>query len=246
MPLRDHFRPPLSTRHSWEAFHAGWAFVIAQRLNGSVLSDRFLSESTLHHGALVEIDVATYEDEGRTPFDTHTGNGAVATAAQTYAPPAPSLTGPVAFTDPDLFEVRVYRQAGGWKLVAAVELVSPANKDRPDHRRGFATKAASYLRQGVSVVTVDVVTDRAADMHAELAVLLDLPGSFAWAADTGLSAVSYRVVRANGQDRLDVWPHALELGAALPTMPLWLDPSLAVPLELDLTYTTTCDSLRIR
>ena len=32
-------------------------------------------------------------------------------------------------------------------VVAAVELVSPRNKDRSSARRAFATKAASYLQQ---------------------------------------------------------------------------------------------------
>jgi hypothetical protein len=42
-----------------------------------------------------------------------------------------------------------------------------------------------------------------------------------------------------------MWPHPLTLGAELPTVPLWLEPKFAVPLELELTYTNTCESLRI-
>ena len=36
----------------------------------------------------------------------------------------------------DVFEVQVMRDEGPGRLVAAVELVSPANKDRPSHREG--------------------------------------------------------------------------------------------------------------
>ena len=32
MPLRDHFRPPVSSRHSWEGFHAQWPAMLVQRL----------------------------------------------------------------------------------------------------------------------------------------------------------------------------------------------------------------------
>ena len=46
---------------------------------------------------------------------------------------------------------------GGARLVAAIELVSPANKDRAAHRRAFAT-CASHLCQGVGLVIVDIVT----------------------------------------------------------------------------------------
>jgi hypothetical protein len=245
MPLRDHFHPPLSARKSWESFHGGWAFVMAQRLNGAILSDRFESESKVHRGTRVEIDVATYEEGSGAELFGANGPGGVATAVQPFAPPAPPITGEVGFTDPDLFEAQIYKQEGGWKLVAAVELVSPANKDRPTHRRAFATKVASYLQQGVSVVTVDVVTERQANLHADLVELLHLPDDFDWQSQTGLCAVVYRVVRVKEQERLDVWPYQLAVGEALPTVPLWLEPNLAVPLELELTYTSTCQSLRI-
>src|SRR5438105_15541063 len=42
----------------------------------------------------------------------------------------------------DTFEVRVYDEQRGARLVAAIELVSPANKDRPEHRRAFVLKCA--------------------------------------------------------------------------------------------------------
>lgn len=246
MPLRDHFRPPLTLRAGWAGFHHGWAFTIAQRLNGAVLTPEFRSEPEAHAGPNVSIDVATYEhNPGPSLFGENGNAGGVATAPATYTAPAPVLVGEAAFTDPDLFEVRVYRRFGGWQLVAAIELVSPANKDRDAHRRAFATKAASLLQQGVSVVVVDIVTDRPADLHAELREVLRLPEVFRWASPTGLSAIAYRVARENGRERLDVWPHPLAVGEPLPTLPLWLDPALAVPLELELTYTHACQSLRI-
>lgn len=132
------------------------------------------------------------------------------------------------------------------KLVAAVELVSPSNKDRPSARRAFATKCAAYLQQGISVVTVDVVTTRTANLHGDLVQRLQLADEFAWHPPTGLSAVAYRVLRVNDQPRLDVWPFPLTLGESLPTLPLWLAPDLAVPLELEPTYEETCQSLRLR
>jgi hypothetical protein len=48
-----------------------------------------------------------------------------------------------------------------------------------------------------------------------------------------------------GKERLEMWPHELALGAELLTVPLWLEPNLAVPLELELTYANACESLRI-
>jgi hypothetical protein len=246
MPLRDHFHPPLSSRKSWESVYHGWAFVIAQRLNGAILGDRFESESNVHHGSQIEIDIASYEEDERPSlFDSNGSNGAVATRTQVYAPPAPPLAAEVVMADADTFQIDVYKQEGGWKLVAAIELVSPRTKDRSTARRAFATKVASHLQQGVSVVTADIVTERTANLHEDVSDALRLPDALDWSAPSGLSAISYRLVRVEGKERLEMWPHALALGAALPTVPLWLEPKLAVPLELELTYTTACESLRI-
>ena len=245
MPLLDHFRPPISLRKSWESVHNGWAFVIAQRLNGGVLPAHFESESSIHHGSQIEIDIATYEEDRDPPAFGANGHGGGATQTQVYAPPAPPLAAEIVMADADTFEINVYTQDGGWKLVAAIELVSPANKDRSSHRRAFATKVASYLQQGVSVVTVDVVTERTANLHEDVSAALRLPDALDWHSPTGLSAVCYRLLRVEGKERLEVWPHELTLGGELPTVPLWLEPNLAVPLELELTYTNTCESLRI-
>jgi hypothetical protein len=252
MPLRDHFYPPLADNPGWESFHHTWAVTMVQRLNTQVLSEDYRSEPETHIGPAIQIDVATYEDDTEhAPFGSNgsNGEGGVATAVQAYAPPSPPISGEVTFAEADTFEVAIYKKDGGWKLVAAVELVSPANKDRPSHRRAFTTKVASYLQQGISVVVVDVVTERAANLHAELAELLHLPDTFDWQSASGLSAVTYRVVKVKDgekeQERLDVWPHALALGESLPTVPLWLTPVLAVPLELEATYEAACKSLRI-
>lgn len=75
-------------------------------------------------------------------------------ATRTYAPPAPELTIPAAF--PDEFEVRIYENEGGSRLVAAVELVSPSNKDCVSHRAAFATKCAGYLAQGIALIVVEL------------------------------------------------------------------------------------------
>jgi hypothetical protein len=249
MPLKDHFRPPFN-QFSWEGVHSAWAVRIVDRLNEHVFPRRFRAEPQVSLGTQVEIDVATFEeDSGPTLFasanGTHGSDGGVAVSAQTYTAPAATLSAVAEFATDDLFEVRVYKSAGGWKLVAAIELVSPANKDRPSSRRAFAAKCGSYLAAGVSVVAVDVVTDRATNPHADLIERLHLPDAFEWATPTGLSAVSYRAVRAKDRTRLDVWAYPVAVGADLPTLPLWLEADLAVPLELEPTYAAACRSLRI-
>jgi Protein of unknown function (DUF4058) len=247
MPLRDHFRPPLGPQRSWEGFHSKWANAIVDHLNGAVLPRRCFAEPHTRLGVQVEVDVVTYEslDDPGAPNGNGMEGGGVATAVEVWAPPRPPITATVDFSEPDLFEVCVYYESGGRRVVAAIELVSPSNKDRPATRRTFAAKCASYLAQGVSVVTVDVVTTRTANLHEELVEVLDLPDAVRWESPTDLSAVAYRTVAAGKEVRLEVWPYPLALGSELPTVPLWIASDLAVPLELERTYSAALASLRI-
>ncbi len=250
MPLRDHFRPPLSNDTPWSVFYGNWATKIVDRLNGDRISAKYKAQSGRHFGAQIEADVATLErtERGALFAGLSESGGGVATA-EVFSPPATTLSATVGFTDPDLFEVKVYRGAGGWELVAAIELVSEANKDREESRRAFVVKCGSYLQKGISVVVVDTVTTYSADLHDELCDLIDGADSLRWTSPTGLSAVVYRPTRVtdgtNSALAIEVTPYQLNTGFELPTVPLWLGRDLAVPLELEFTYTQACRSLRI-
>lgn len=235
MPLLDHFHPPLSRERHWESFHAAWAGSIADALN-RVLPHGYFAEELTHAGAGTEIDVAT--------FDRHVprANGPVAVAPATWAPPAPTAVVPAVFADD--FEVRVFSARGGPTLVAAVELVSPANKDRAATRAAFATKCAGLLHQGVALVVADVVTGRRANLHHEVLDRLGAAdGRLDPAAD--LYAAAYRPVRRDGRDEVEVWPTGLALGAPLPTLPLWLDAATCLPVDLEAAYADACARRRI-
>jgi hypothetical protein len=166
-------------------------------------------------------------------------------ATQIWVPPQPLLSTVVDFVSLDVYEVRVMQQMGGPQLRAAIELVSPANKDRASHRRAFAVKCAGYLQQGVAVVIVDVVTERTANLHAALVDILGLAQPLAWCAPSSLYAVTYRSTQT-GHARHVVDARALAVGAILPTMPLWLSDELCLPLALEESYRATCAALRIR
>src|SRR5207237_7588474 len=137
MPLLDHFRPPLSQRRHWDSFHGAWAEAMAVALNQSLLPERFVAEARVKLGGQVEIDVGTFVEDGMAPSSTPGG-------VALWAPPKPVASAPLHVQDPDIFEVQVLSEEGGPRLVAAIELVSPANKDRPANRRLFAIQCASY------------------------------------------------------------------------------------------------------
>ncbi len=152
MPLRDHFRPPLSDRRSWGGFHGQWPAMIVMDLSRR-LPRRFLAEPRVHLGSSIEIDVATFEGEGpdlSSSLGGGDGGGSGVTTAA-WTPPEPTLAIATDWPDPDEYEVRVYDASRGRRLVAAIELVSPANEDRPEHRRAFVARYTALLQGRVSV-----------------------------------------------------------------------------------------------
>jgi hypothetical protein len=229
MPLQDHFRPPLSVRRHWHSFHNAWATYLAAALNRH-LPEGYFAEPNVQFG--IEIDVAAYE--------AARGNGPP--PAGGWSPPAPALSAPVVLLS-DLVEVQVFGNEGGPTLARAVEIVSPANKDRPANRDAFVSKCAAYVQQGVGLAVVDVVTERAANLHTELLTRLGVPRPESH--DSLLYATSYRPAEREGRTMLDVWHESLTVGGPLPTVPLWLRGGICYPLELEATYLRTCEEQRV-
>jgi hypothetical protein len=236
MPLRDHFRPPLSDLHPRESFHAAWATEIMRTLNRHVLPPGCFAAAQVHVGSRVEIDVATFEQEhGTTPLEPGGNGGGV--AVQSWAPPVTSLIMPAFF--PDEIEVQIFRRTEGAALVAAIELISPGNKDRPEARRAFVAKCASYLQQGIGLIIVDIVTGRSFNLHDELVHLLEQPTRFEFAEEPAVYAVAYRPSRKANGDQIEIWPNSLSIGQPLSIMPLALRGITTVPVDLETTYATT-------
>ena len=144
--------------------------------------------------------------------------------------------------EPDEYEVNIYSQ-DEFRLVAAIELVSPSNKDRSENRRTLVNKCESLLKREVCVTIVDPVTSRAANVYGELLDELDAPRTAV--SRSVIYAATCRGHRNGPRWRLESWEHNLAIGTALPTLPIWLSQDLLVPLELEATYEETCRSLRI-
>jgi Protein of unknown function (DUF4058) len=244
MPLRDHFRPPLDNKTSWEGFHGQWPAMIVMAL-ARKLPRRYVAEPRVHLGAYFEIDVASHEEDVPAPLgpETSAEEGGVATAV--WAPPQPTLSVATDLPDQDEYEVRVYDTRRQRRLVAAVEIVSPANKDRPEHRGVFVAKCAALLREHICVAIVDLVTTRQFNLYGELLDLIGQPDPSLAPGPPPLYAAACRWRREGDTPRLETWAHALTLGQPLPTLPLWLADNLAMPLELEASYEEPCRVLRI-
>jgi hypothetical protein len=231
MPLLDHFHAPLAPKRHWESFHVNWAGAMADVLNEQLLPEGYFAEEHTKLGPRVEIDMATFAEA---PAGTQAQGATATMPAQMWTAPPAAYALPAAF--PDQFEVLVFESEAGAKLVAAIELVSPANKHRAAHRRAVAIKCASYLCQGISLIVVDIVTSRLGNLHNETMSLLGHGAAFALPAEAALYAVAYRPLVRGGAEQIDVWPAPLALGAALPTLPLALNAEICLPLDLEATY----------
>ena len=147
-------------------------------------------------------------------------NGGVAVAVWS-AEPAVVLAVETDLADFDEFEVRVYDTSDEQRLVAAIELISPGNKDRPAHRSQFTAKCTALLRQGVSLVLVDVVTARNVNLYADLLELFE-------ESDRSLGEQTVRylfrrlplVRHAARTQILQAWNSEVTPGLPLPEMPL--------------------------
>lgn len=240
MPLLDHFRPPLSLERRWESFHAAWSGSLADLLN-RILPPGYFAEEQSHAGAGIEIDVAA---SARAPAGQGNGAATALWPAEVWAPPAAAWTVPAVFADD--VEVRVFNTATGPRLVAAIELVSPRNKDRPEARRAFAAKCAGYLCQGISLMVIDVVTERHANLHNEIVPLVQAgAASCAFGPHVPLYAVAYRPLRRGEREEIDIWPVTLALATALPTLPLALSAAICLPVDLEATYRDACQRRRL-
>lgn len=242
MPLRDHFHPPLTLQYPWDSFHSSWATRLADALNDDWLPPEYLAVEHTHIGTHLEIDVAALDRTAQRP-DASPNGSAIATLPRTWMPTAPARTMSAIFPIP--FEVRVFSTTSGLTLVGAIELISPANKDRADERRAFATKCASYLYQGVSVVILDIVTNRRANLHNETMRLMQADANMDLPPEITLYGVAYRPVCRDEQTVIDVWTADCAIGAPLPTLPLRLNGDLFVPIDFETTYQEACRRRRI-
>jgi Protein of unknown function (DUF4058) len=121
------------------------------------------------------------------------------------------------------------------RLIAAVELVSPRNKNRPSACAAYASAYVGYLLKGVHLLLVDVHRRPlrfsfadwiAQELHIEQPAC---PAPF---------AISYRLGEPapNGGRFLAVWHRLLTVGTPLPLLRLPLSVKEWVPVDLEQTY----------
>ena len=121
------------------------------------------------------------------------------------------------------------------RLVTALELISPRNKDRPASRRHYLGRYTSYLAAAVNLLLVDVHAHPFGFSFADaIASELDMTQPPLAAP----LAVSYRVGEpaASGGRLLAIWRRSLRVGDRLASLPLPLNVHQSLRVDLESTY----------
>jgi hypothetical protein len=230
MPVHDWTLLDAGVFHS---FHTTWIGAINTALNDGLLPEGYYALAEQHAGEAIA-DVLTLHSNGqewhRRGMPPPTGGTLVA-----EAPPRVRRHQSVELPPALYPRTIVVRHVTGHELVAMIEIVSPANKDRAKHVEAFATKAAEALKEGIHLLVLDLFPPGKFDPHGMHEVIhqrvtgkdqpYDLP------AHEPLTLAAY----AAGT-RVDEYLEHLAVGASLIDMPLFLRPDRYINVPLEPTY----------
>ncbi|MFO0968337.1 MAG: DUF4058 family protein [Gemmataceae bacterium] len=226
MPVHDWRRVDPGVFHD---FHNVWIGLLRNALNEGGLPSGYYAMSEQHIGKYVS-DVLTLHKPIAPPGHI---SGALAVAE---APPKVRRKLSLAPDARARRKTLAIRHVSDHRLIAVVEIVSPANKDRHDHVREFLDKIEDLLAHGIHILLVDLFPPGSHDPLGLHAALWDRLGDTPEPppADEPLTLASY-VAGAP----VEAYLEHLAVGQSLADMPLFLDPGIYVYTPLEETYQAT-------
>jgi hypothetical protein len=230
MPIHDWTRVDAGTYHD---FHQDWTIEIRRTLNRGILPPGYRAMADLKVGG-TEPDVAALK------LREPPSQGGLAV---TDAPPRTRQVARAAEVETEAAFYarkanRIVIRYGRGQLVAAIEVVSPGNKNNKNGIRAFVGKMVDYLRNGINVVVIDPFPPGPRDPEGIHQRIWDgfvgLPAE-PRPPDKPLTVVSYDA----GERVAYVDPMAV--GDTLPDAPLFLAPGWYVNIPLERTYAASWD-----
>jgi hypothetical protein len=225
MPVHDWTRVDAGTFHD---FHTRWIAHLTEALNGGVLPPGYYAMAEQWAGRMIA-DVLTLE----APTAARSGPAEGGGVAVAETPPRMRRRLSLSPAARGTRRTLAIRHVSGHRVVAIVEIVSPANKDREAHVTEFVDKAEAAVLHGIHVVLVDLIPPGPHDlqgMHAAIWERFD-DEPYLLPPNEPLTLASYVA-----GPRPEAYLEHLATGSPLAEMPLFLNPDRYINLPLESTY----------
>jgi hypothetical protein len=226
MAVHDWTRVSAGTFHD---FHNAWITELRNALNGGLLPPGFYAQGKQHVGQ-IQTDVLTLH---AAPEAAAIAGGGVVALEEA----APRVSRRVAASEAAAVRANrrtlIIRHASGHRVVALLEILSPANKDRPSSVTEFVDKVVSALRQGIHLLVVDLFPQGVHDPQGIHALIWEAYGDELDAPprDKPVTLASYLA-----KTLPEAYLEFVAVGDRLPPMPLFLDVHAYVTVPLAGTY----------
>ena len=233
MPVHDWTRVAAGIFHD---FHTVWTGALRNVLNEGLLPRGYYALAEQHAGRAIT-DVLTLHASPEPPepawLPPDTGGIAVA-----EAPPRVWRKQTVERAVLGRRRSLAIRHVSGHRLVALIEIVSPANKDRSRHVDELVNKTVSALEQGVHVLVIDLFPPGLHDpsgIHGSILECLEPFGEpYALPGNMPLTLACYVAGLP-----VEIYLEHLAVGAPLKEMPLFVRPDRYINVPLEPTYQST-------
>jgi Protein of unknown function (DUF4058) len=230
MPIHDWTRVEAGIFHD---FHTVWIAALRSSLNDGLLPEGYYALAEQHAGrAIADVLTLHTSPEPPGPEWSPPASGGIAVAE---APPRVWRRQTVEPSTRGRRRSVAIRHVSGHRLIALIEIVSPANKDRSQHVEELAHKAVAALERGVHVLLIDLFPPGLHDpagIHGSIVQALDeYAASYVLPSEAPLTLASYVA-----GTRVEIYLEHLAVGALMVEMPLFLRPDRYVNVPLEATY----------
>lgn len=233
MPAHDWTRVDAGIFHS---FHLAWIAELKKAFNGGLLPEGYYALAEQHAGQAIA-DVLTLHT-GAPSSEARSRQPARGGTAIADAEPQVRMRQtiePASYRH--LRRTLTVRHVSGHRLVALLEILSPANKDRSEHVDIFIDKILDALEAGVHVLIADLFPPSASNPYGIHGAFQEHVGQceriYEVPANEPMTLVSYA-----GGSSIEVYLEHVAAGARLPDMPLFLHADRYVNVPLETTYSS--------
>ena len=225
MPVHDWTIADDGTFH---AFHTAWIAQLQGVLNETLLPKDYyaLAEQRMGHGIA---DVLTLHSGGNDNLSAPDQGIAVA-----QMPPKARRRQTIENVYRTMQRTIAIRHVSGDRLIALIEIVSPANKDRAVHVGDFAAKAVNSILHGIHLMMVDIIPPGRFDRHGMHEAIVQRIEDSEQPYD--LPTTEPLTIGSYSAGEPQIFLEHLNFGDHLPDTPLFLQPDRYVVVPLESTY----------